>query len=60
MLIYNAEKTIEKFVHRIGETLRSKGFQAVFVIMDETKPEVMNVLSQFCDKVIKPRPQISP
>jgi len=60
MLIYNAEKNVEKFVHRFGERLRSQGFQTVFIIMEKTKPEVMNVLSQFCDKVIKPSPKINP
>ena len=59
MLIYNAEKTVERFVHRLSERLRSHGFQSVFIIMDETRPEVINVLSQFCDKVIRPHPQIS-
>lgn len=58
MLIYNAEKTVERFAHRLSEMLRSQGFQSVFIIMDETRPEVINVLSQFCDKVIRPHPQI--
>ncbi len=60
MLVYNAEKTVEKFVHTLGERLRLEGFQAVFTIMKETKPEIITVLAQFCDKVIKPSPQISP
>ena len=60
LLIYNADRTVEKFVHSMAEKLRSLGFQAVFTIMDETKPEIMNVLSQFCDKVIKLSPQIKP
>ncbi len=54
LLIYNAERTVERFVHTLGESLRSQGFQSVFIIMDKTKPEVINVLSQFCDKVIRP------
>ena len=59
MLVYNAEKTVEKFVHRLGERLRANDFKAVFVVMEGTKPEILNVLSQFCDKVIKPNPIIS-
>ena len=58
MLVYNAEKTVEKFVHRLGERLRGSDFKAVFIVMDGTRPEIMNVLSQFCDKVIKPNPII--
>jgi len=60
MLIYNADKTIEKFIHSLSEKLRSLGFKSVFTIMKETKPETLNVLSQFCDKTIKTSPQISP
>lgn len=60
MLIYNAEKTIEKFVHSLSERLRHQGFKVVFTIMSETRPEIITVLSQFCDKVIRPSPQISP
>jgi len=60
MLIYNAEKTVEKFVHSLGEVLRTLEFKAVFTIMESTKPEIMNVLSQFCDAAIKPNPKINP
>lgn len=60
LMIYNAEKTVERFVHRIGERLRSSGFQSVFLIMDGTRPEIMNVLSQFADAVVKIGPEISP
>jgi len=60
ILIYNAEKTVEKFVHLLGERLGEEHFQAVFTIMDKTRPELMNVLAQFCDKVVKPTPQIKP
>jgi len=60
LLIYNAEKNVEKFVHGLGERLRSMEFKAVFMIMKETKPEVLSVLSQFADKVIKTTPKIKP
>ncbi len=60
MLIYNAETTVEKFVHRFGERLRNQECRAVFTIMSETKPEVMNVLSQFSDQIIRTGPTISP
>jgi len=60
MMVYNAEKNVEKFVHKLGERLKGLDFQCVFTIMDKTRPEVMNVLSQFSDKVIKPTPQIKP
>jgi KaiC/GvpD/RAD55 family RecA-like ATPase len=59
MLVYNAEKTVEKFVHRLGERLRAENFKAIFIVMEGTRPEILNVLSQFCDKVIKPSPVIN-
>lgn len=60
LLIYNAEKTVQRFVHLLGEKLRANGFKAVFTIMKETRPETMNILGQFVDSVVKTSPQISP
>jgi KaiC/GvpD/RAD55 family RecA-like ATPase len=60
MLIYNAETTVEKFVHRFGERLRNNQCKAVFTIMSKAKPEIMNVLAQFSDHVIKTGPNINP
>jgi KaiC/GvpD/RAD55 family RecA-like ATPase len=60
LLVYNAEKTIEKFVHALGEKMRSLGLKTVFTIRSKTKPETMDVLTQFCDKVITPNPKINP
>jgi len=60
MLIYNAEKTVEKFVHSLSERLRSLGFKTIFTIMESGNEEIMSVLAQFCDKAIKPVPRIRP
>lgn len=60
LMIYNAEKTVERFVHNLGERLRAREFQSVFIIMEGTRSEIMNVLSQFSDKVIRATPEISP
>jgi len=60
MLVYNAEKTVERFVHLLGEKLRASGFKVIFTIIKETRPETMDVLAQFADTVIKTSPQIKP
>ena len=60
LMIYNSEKTVERFVHNLGEKLKSSGFKTVFIIMEGTRPEIMNVLSQFSDKVIRATPEINP
>lgn len=59
LLIYNSEKSVEKFVHKLGERLRSSNFKSVFVVMEGTNQEILNVLSQFCDHIIRPSPVIS-
>jgi len=60
LLVYNAEKTVERFVHMLGEKMRAMGVKSVFTIRSKTRPETMNVLTQFCDKVINLSPKISP
>lgn len=60
LLIYNAEKNVEKFVHGLGERLRTMNFKSVFTITKETRPEIMSVLAQFTDRVIKTTPKINP
>lgn len=60
LMIYNGERTVERFVHSLGEKLRAMGFKSVFIIMEGTRPEIMNVLSQFTDKVITASPEINP
>lgn len=60
MLVYNAEKTVERFVHLLGGKLRANGFKVIFTIMKETRPETMDVLAQFADRVIKTAPTINP
>ncbi len=60
LLVYNAEKTIEKFVHGLGEKMKELGFKNVFIIRSKTKPEIMDVLIQFSDKVIRSEPKIKP
>jgi KaiC/GvpD/RAD55 family RecA-like ATPase len=60
LLIYNAERTVEKFVHSMCEILKAENFKAVFTIMEGVKPETMNVISLFFDKIIKPSPRIKP
>jgi len=60
LLVYNADKNVEKFVHGLGERLKDLGFKAVFTIMAGTTPEIMNVLMQFCDKLVKTSPPIKP
>ena len=60
LLVYNAEKTVEKFVHGLGEKMKEVGFKNVFTIRSKTKPEIMDVLIQFSDKVIRSGPNINP
>ncbi len=60
LLVYNAEKTVEKFVHTLGEKMRAVGMKSVFTIRSTTMPEIMDVLTQFCDKAISPSPKINP
>ena len=60
LLVYNAEKTIEKFVHGLGEKMKEFGFKNVFTIRSKTRPEIMDVLVQFSDRVIRTGPKINP
>ncbi len=60
LLVYNAEKTVEKFVHGLGEKMKELGFKTVFTIRSKTRPEIMDVLIQFCDKVVRSEPSINP
>jgi len=60
LLVYNAEKTVEKFVHLLGEKMRAMGMKSIFTIRSNTKPETMDVLTQFCDKVINMGSKINP
>ncbi len=60
LLVYNAEKTVEKFVHGLGETMKELGFKNVFTIRSKTRPEIMDVLVQFSDKVVRSGPKINP
>ena len=60
LLVYNAEKTVEKFVHGLGEKMKELDFKNVFTIRSKTRPEIMDVLIQFCDKVIRSGPKINP
>jgi len=60
LLVYNAEKTIEKFVHGLGEKMKELGFKNVFTIRSKTRPEILDVLIQFSDKVIRSGPKINP
>lgn len=60
LLVYNAEKTVERFVHGLGEKMKELDFKNVFTIRSKTKPETMDVLMQFCDKVVRSGPKINP
>ncbi len=60
LLVYNAEKTIEKFVHGLGEKMKELGFKTVFTIRSKTRPEIMDVLIQFSDKVVRTSAKINP
>ncbi len=60
LLVYNAEKTIEKFVHGLGEKMKELGFKSIFTIRSKTRPEIMDVLIQFSDKVIRSESNIKP
>ncbi|MCX6798607.1 MAG: hypothetical protein NTW59_00745 [Candidatus Diapherotrites archaeon] len=53
MLVYNAERTVEKFTHGLSGKLRSKQFQAIFTMAGETRGEIVNILAQFCDKILE-------
>tara|TARA_Y100000310_G_C20699005_1_gene827938 strand:- start:5626 stop:6339 length:714 start_codon:yes stop_codon:yes gene_type:complete len=52
LLVYNKETSIEKFVHALAAKIRSWNAQGVFILVESTNKEVINTLSQFCDKVI--------
>jgi len=53
LLVYNPDRFVEKFSHSLSGKLRSKRFQAIFTLASETRSETVNVLAQFCDKVIE-------
>ena len=53
LLIYNTERTVEKFVHSLSGKARAQQFKTVFTLASETRQETLNILSQFCDKVIE-------
>ncbi|MDP2973479.1 MAG: ATPase domain-containing protein [Candidatus Diapherotrites archaeon] len=53
LLVYNSERTVEKFMHSLSGKARAKQFKTVFTLASETRQETLNILSQFCDKVIE-------
>ena len=53
LLVYNTERTVEKFMHSLSGKTRAKQFKTVFTLASETRQETLNILSQFCDKVIE-------
>ncbi len=53
LLVYNTERTVEKFMHSLSGKARAKQFKTVFTLASETRQETLNILSQFCDKVIE-------
>lgn len=52
LLVYNNEKTLEKFVHSLSGRMRAKGFKVVLTLVSR-RQETLSVLGQFCDKVIE-------
>lgn len=53
LLVYNSDRTVERFMHSLSGKMRAKEFKAVFTLVSETRPETLGILSQFCDKVIE-------
>ena len=53
LLVYNSERTVEKFMHSLSGKARAKQFKTVFTLASETRQETLNILSQFCDKIIE-------
>ena len=52
LLVYNKEKSVEKFVHSLTGKMRDWNAQGIFVVVESTNMEIINTLTQFCDKMI--------
>jgi KaiC/GvpD/RAD55 family RecA-like ATPase len=52
LLVYNKEKSVEKLVHSLTGKMKDWNAQAIFVAVESTNMEIINTLTQFCDKMI--------
>ena len=52
LLVYNKEKSVEKFVHSLTGKMKDWNAQGIFVAVESTSMDIINTLTQFCDKMI--------
>ncbi|MBN1941172.1 MAG: hypothetical protein JW772_03240 [Candidatus Diapherotrites archaeon] len=53
LIVYNKANVAEKFVHSMSAKMRAWKAKGIFLMMDDVEPEVINTISQFCDRTIK-------
>ncbi len=53
LLVYNPERTVERFMHSLSGKTRANQFKAIFTLASETKKETLGIISQFCDNVLE-------
>ncbi len=53
LLIYNQESTVEKLVHSLSSKMRQWKAHGIFILMESTKEQVENTITQFSDSFTK-------
>jgi archaellum biogenesis ATPase FlaH len=52
LFVYNKERVVERFIHSLSGKIRAWKAKGVFILAEATSEEIVNVLSQFCDRDI--------